>query len=115
MNSSNNLFRESLNNMTKPPLKIANKERREREFLTPHEIDQLIDAAKKRGRHGHRDATMILLAYRHGLRVSELVSLRWQQIDLTSGVMQAGVEKIIVVATPDPLPLAVQVWAEHAP
>ena len=34
-------------------------------------------------RHGHRDATMILLAFRHGLRASELCSLRWDQIDLT--------------------------------
>ncbi|WP_322777686.1 tyrosine-type recombinase/integrase, partial [Candidatus Megaera venefica] len=73
--------------------KIANIERREREFLTPHEIDQLIDASKKQGRHSHRDATMILLAYRHGLRVSELVSLRWQQIDLTSGLMQVNRRK----------------------
>ena len=39
--------------MTKPPKKIANIERREREFLTPHEIDQLIDASKKQGRHSH--------------------------------------------------------------
>lgn len=76
--------------MTKPPQKIANIERRAREFLTPNEIDQLIDAAKKLGRHGHRDASMILLAYRHGLRVSELVSLRWQQIDLTTGLMQVN-------------------------
>jgi len=44
--------------MTKPPQKIANIERREREFLTPDEIDQLISAAKKQGRHAHRDATM---------------------------------------------------------
>lgn len=36
---------------------------------------------------------MILLAYRHGLRVSELVSLRWQQIDLTSGLMQVNRRK----------------------
>tara|TARA_B110000211_G_scaffold111938_1_gene130044 strand:+ start:206 stop:784 length:579 start_codon:yes stop_codon:yes gene_type:complete len=79
--------------MTKPPKKIANIERREREFLTPHKIDQLIDASKKLGRHSHRDATMILLAYRHGLRVSELVSLRWQQIDLTSGLMQVNRRK----------------------
>ena len=32
-------------------------------------------------RWGHRDATMILVAYRHGLRTSELVDLRWDQID----------------------------------
>ena len=76
--------------MTNPPKKIANSDRREREFLTPHEMDQLIDASKRNGRHPHLDATMILLAYRHGLRVSELVSLRWQQIDLTSGLMQVN-------------------------
>jgi type 1 fimbriae regulatory protein FimB/type 1 fimbriae regulatory protein FimE len=79
--------------MTKPPPKLANIERREREFLTPNEIDQLIESARKQGRHGHRDATMILLAYRHGLRISELVSLRWQQIDLTSGLMQVNRRK----------------------
>lgn len=39
-------------------------------------------AAKNQGRHGHRDHTMILLAYRHGLRVSELVRLKWLQVDL---------------------------------
>ncbi|MDA0345419.1 MAG: tyrosine-type recombinase/integrase [Proteobacteria bacterium] len=76
--------------MVNPPRKIANSERREREFLTPNEIDQLIGAAKRNGRHAHRDAAMILLAYRHGLRVSELISLRWQQIDLTSGLMQVN-------------------------
>jgi type 1 fimbriae regulatory protein FimE len=35
-------------------------------------------SAERLGRHGHRDATMLLLAYRHGLRVSELCSLRWE-------------------------------------
>jgi hypothetical protein len=39
-----------------------------RTYLTPDEVDQLASAARDRGRHGHRDATMILLAYRHGLR-----------------------------------------------
>jgi integrase len=42
-------------------------------------------AAGKIGRHGHRDQTLILVAYRHGLRVGELVSLRWEQIDLKHG------------------------------
>ncbi len=36
-------------------------------------------------RHGHRDATMILLAFRHGLRATEVCTLRWEQVDLTHG------------------------------
>jgi type 1 fimbriae regulatory protein FimB/type 1 fimbriae regulatory protein FimE len=44
-------------------------------------------AAKKTGRHGHRDATLILIGYRHALRVSELVSLRWDQVDLGQGLL----------------------------
>jgi type 1 fimbriae regulatory protein FimE len=51
------------------------------------EVDELIATARKRGRHGHRDATMIMLAFRHGLRVSELCSLRWEQIDLDDGLL----------------------------
>ncbi|OGS67635.1 MAG: hypothetical protein A2522_04015 [Gallionellales bacterium RIFOXYD12_FULL_53_10] len=39
------------------------------------------------GSDGHRDATLIILTYRHGLRVSELVSLRWDQVDLRQGLM----------------------------
>jgi integrase len=53
---------------------------RDRHYLTPAEVDRLISAAKKRGRHGQRDALAILMTHRHGLRVSELVSLRWSQI-----------------------------------
>jgi type 1 fimbriae regulatory protein FimB/type 1 fimbriae regulatory protein FimE len=56
-----------------------------RPYLTPEEVERLATAARVRGRYGHRDATMILLAYRHGLRVSELVTLRWDQIDLKIG------------------------------
>ena len=71
----------------KPPLKIKNSARRVREYLTPAEIDALMIAAKQAGRHGLRDATMILVAYRHGLRASELVSLRWSQVDLKQGLL----------------------------
>jgi type 1 fimbriae regulatory protein FimB/type 1 fimbriae regulatory protein FimE len=59
-----------------------------RQYLTEAEVEQLMCAARKRGRYGHRDATMILIAYRHGLRVSELVALRWDQIDLEAGRLQ---------------------------
>jgi hypothetical protein len=54
-----------------PPPKVPNADRRSREHLTPAEINRLIAAAQQLGRHGQRDATMILLAYRHGLRVSD--------------------------------------------
>src|SRR5262249_47945502 len=42
-------------------------------------------AARKHGRYGHRDATMILLAYRHGLRASELCDLQWHQVEINTG------------------------------
>src|SRR5882762_3134193 len=51
-----------------PPRKAPNATRRSREYLTPREVDALIAAARRLGRYGHRDATMLLLAYRHGLR-----------------------------------------------
>ncbi len=59
-----------------------------REHLTPHEVERLIEAAGK-NRHGHRDATMVLLAYRHGLRASEVTDLRWEQVDLKSAARPA--------------------------
>ncbi len=68
--------------------KPTNKSRRSREYLTENEVDKIMSAAKSMGRHGDRDAAMILLAFRHGLRVSELISLRWQQVDLKSGLLQ---------------------------
>jgi type 1 fimbriae regulatory protein FimE len=81
-------FRESSSNgKANPPRKVRNSERRSREFLTPDEVQKLQDAAGKLGRHGHRDSTMILLAFRHGLRVSELVSLRWDQVGLKQGLL----------------------------
>jgi integrase len=58
--------------------------RRGREYLTEREVERLIEAAKQ-NRSGHRDATAILVAYRHGLRASEVVALRWDDIDLTTG------------------------------
>ena len=57
--------------------------RRAREYLTEGEIDRLMTIARQSDRYGHRDATAILVAFRHGLRSSELVALEWDQIDLT--------------------------------
>jgi integrase len=53
-----------------------------RQYFTESELGRLIGAARK-GRHGHRDATLILIMARHGLRVTEAVDLQWDQIDFT--------------------------------
>ncbi len=84
----------------KLPRKPRNKDVRSREYLTPDEIDRLMNAAGKVGRHGFRDKTLILIGYRHGLRVSELVSLRWEQVDLKQGLLHVvrlknGVDSIL--------------------
>ena len=79
--------RESLN---KPPIRKRNADVRSREYLTGAEIEKLIEAAGSLGRHGHRDSTLILLAFRHGYRVSEIIALRWNQIDLSQGLMHVN-------------------------
>jgi site-specific recombinase XerD len=68
-----------------PPKKPST---REREYLRPYEIQAMIRAAQKVGRHGVRDSTIILLMFRHGLRTAELVSLKWTQIDLVGGYIE---------------------------
>jgi len=68
----------------RPPIRVKNAHRREREYLTEAEVDALLAAARKRGRWGVRDAALILFAYRHGFRVSELVGLKWSAVDLDS-------------------------------
>ena len=66
--------------------------RRSREYLTEREVERLIEAAKQ-NRSGHRDATAILVAYRHGLRASEVVALRWDDIDLATGRLHVRRDK----------------------
>jgi integrase len=68
------------------PKRPPNAELRTREYLTDAEVDRLTEAAKG-NRHGHRDATIILIAYRHGLRAAELVDLRWDQIEMASATL----------------------------
>lgn len=68
------------------PLRRPNKALRTREYLTETEVNSLIDVAKG-NRHGHRDATMMLVAYRHGLRGSEVCDLRWEQFDFNSATL----------------------------
>ena len=68
------------------PKRPPNTDLRTREYLTEAEVERLIEAAKN-NRWGHRDAAMILVAYRHGLRVSELVDLRWDQVDFRTATL----------------------------
>ncbi len=71
---------------TVTPRRRPNADLRTREHLTEAEVERLMGAAK-RNRWGHRDARMILVAYRHGLRVSELVDLRWDQVDFRTATL----------------------------
>jgi integrase len=72
-------------NRTVTPRRPRNVDLREREYLTPKEVDRLQHAARKHSRYGHRDATAILIAYRHGLRACALCELTWNMIELDSG------------------------------
>ena len=57
-----------------------------REHLTPYEVKVLVEAARA-NRHGLRDATMILVAFRHGLRAAEVCDLRWDQVDFDAAAL----------------------------
>jgi hypothetical protein len=72
------------------PKRGRNADVRPREYLTPDEVERLVDQAGKLGRYGARDAALLLLAYRHGLRVSELVALRWDMVDLKQGLLHVN-------------------------
>ena len=78
------------NGKVTPPRRVRNADRRTREHLVPAEVEALIKAAGSVGRHGQRDAALLLIAYRHGLRVSELVVLRWDQLDLKQGLIHVS-------------------------
>ena len=67
------------------PSIVNSSVRRTREYFTPAEVERLMAIARKASRYGHRDATLILIAYRHGLRASELCDLQWHQVELTAG------------------------------
>jgi integrase len=90
------------NGKVAPPRRVANRDRRTRGHLTAQEVDKLTKVASRVGRYGHRDATLILLAYRHGLRVSELMALRWDQVDLEQGLLHVSRLKNGVPSTHPP-------------
>src|SRR4029079_4328905 len=71
---------------TVTPLRRPNSELRPREHLTEREVQKLIVAAKG-NRHGARDATMVLICFRHGLRASELCELQWSDVEFESAAL----------------------------
>jgi site-specific recombinase XerD len=75
------------------PRRAPNSELRPREYLTEKEIERLQDAARKRSRYGHRDATMVLIAYRHGLRASEVCDLSGIRSTSTAGACMSDEPK----------------------
>ena len=81
------------------PRRPHNAAIRDREYLTPVEVDQLAAAAKRRGRYGSRDACAIRLAARHGFRVSELCALTWDAVDLAGGWLHVSRRKNGVPST----------------
>ncbi len=71
------------------PIRKSNSELRTREHLTADAVETLIEAAKA-NRYGHRDATMILVAFRRGLRAAEVCDLRWDQVDFNGAVLHVS-------------------------
>jgi integrase len=71
---------------TVAPGRRPNAELRPREHLTEREVQKLIGAARG-NRWGPRDSTMLLIAFRHGLRVSELCGLQWSDVEFESGTL----------------------------
>jgi type 1 fimbriae regulatory protein FimB/type 1 fimbriae regulatory protein FimE len=71
---------------TVTPRRRRNGDLRTREYLTEAEVGRLMKVAT-RNRHGHRDSTMVLVAYRHGLRAAEVVDLRWDQVEFKTATL----------------------------
>ena len=84
-NNSIHYFRRFMKNT--PPIKQKNSDLRPREFLTESEVEKLYSAAKKMGTFGYRNYCMLLITFKHGLRSSELLSLKKSQINLTENVI----------------------------
>ena len=76
--------------LRKPPRIKTNKQLREREYLTQEEIDSLIQAIRKHSRNALRDETLVTMMFRHGLRVSEAVNLKWEQVDFKEGLLHVS-------------------------
>ena len=74
----------------KPRRTKTNKQLRDREYLTEQEVDLLIKAIRKQSRNPLRDETIVTMMFRHGLRVSEVINLKWEQIDFKEGLLHVA-------------------------
>ena len=74
----------------KPPRTKKNKDLRTREYLSEDEIFKLIAAIRKRSRNPDRDECLIWMMFQHGLRVSEVVGLRWDQVNFKTGMLHVN-------------------------
>ncbi|WP_144439377.1 tyrosine-type recombinase/integrase [Geminocystis sp. NIES-3708] len=86
LNLTTQLLFSAMSKLNQPPVK--QKSNREREYLRLDEIKTMIQIARKIGRHGLRDSTIILLMFRHGLRTAELIALKWSYVDLKEGYIE---------------------------
>lgn len=71
----------------RPPRRKPNTASRTREYLKPEEVKRVRDAAHKSGRNGLRDGLLVLMLFRHGLRVSEAAGLTWDEIHFEDGTI----------------------------
>src|SRR5712691_1123310 len=70
-----------------PPPRKKRHDPAVRDYLRPDEVEAMVQAARTSGRHRVRDAAIIVMLFRHGLRTAELVALRWHQVDLKTGYL----------------------------
>lgn len=72
--------------------RLANDELRGKRHLNSDEINRICKSIRKKSRNSDRDELMVLMAFHHGFRVSELTNVKWQHIDLNAG--QIGVKRM---------------------
>ena len=76
--------------LRKSPRTKKNKDVRTREYLSEDEIVKLVTAIRKRSRNPDRDECLIWMMFQHGLRVSEVVDLRWDQVNFKTGMLHVN-------------------------
>lgn len=76
--------------VSKPIRTTSNKDLRTREYLTTSEIDELIKALRKKSRNPDRDICLVTMMFRHALRVSEAIALKWEQVDFDGGKLHVN-------------------------